>query len=183
MWGEKRAPEVCVMCGVHLGKTDIRKHLGLHILDAALAIIERPIGVHLDNMDLQIPATLGYAAPALNSNLGRGSGAEGFYDTFSSEVLAGALSVIDGGKTYTHDKAEVSDDDGSYTSTDLEALSGSAELYLYPPFAVKGIALINENQDAISRNLLSDNCKEPCSPSNSPDASALGDPLSEDLAS
>lgn len=40
---KKEAPEACVMCGIHLCATDTRNHLSLHLLDAALEIIERPL--------------------------------------------------------------------------------------------------------------------------------------------
>ncbi|KAF8417857.1 hypothetical protein EV426DRAFT_352969 [Tirmania nivea] len=116
---EKETPEACVMCGVHLCVADIRKHLGRHLLDAAMLLLpylvpdEDPrskiegIEASTDNVKPQTPNSLIYPVLELKSNPGRGSDSKNFHDSFSSKLLMSTLGGISAGDySETHHEAE-----------------------------------------------------------------------------
>lgn len=122
---EKETPDVCVMCGIHLSAADIRNHLGLHLLDAALAFLTylvpaenqrsktRDVGIRdpADNMTPKIPSSLHDSVLDFNSNPGHSSHSESFHDASFPKVpvamgTRGGIRAGDYGKTKLPKKAQ-----------------------------------------------------------------------------
>ena len=133
------------MCGVGLAIENVRKHLGQHMLDAALFTLPYPeadkysnttiegAGTSIDKTTPQMWGSLGSSVLEFNSNPDRGSDLEGFHDAYSSEVQVG-----------TEDETRASDHGETYIPEDSE---GSPQVADISPVASQppGKAHMNDN--------------------------------------